>query len=149
MRLAIKLAFCLLVSFVLVSLCAGRGFHPAYLRALSDLRAARAHLEERPDHGALRHEEREAVSEINHAIDEIKKAALADGQNVEWHPPVDLPHDWSGRLRRSLELLNRAYQDVDREEDNGYAHGLRSRALGHISRARQHLREAMEIAHYR
>jgi hypothetical protein len=51
------------------------GKHPAYLHALSDLRAARAHLE-RPDHGELRHEEKEAIHQINDAIDEIKKAAI-------------------------------------------------------------------------
>ena len=48
-----------------------------------------------------------------------------------------------------MELLNRAYNDIDREEDNGFAQGLRSRALGHISHARQHVREAMDIIHYR
>ncbi len=133
----------------LTAATASAGIHPAYLHALTDLRTARAHLEERPAHGALRHEEREAIEEINQAIDEIKRAAEADGKNLDWHPPVDLPREWSGRLHRAMELLNRAYSDIDREEDNGYARGLRSRALGHISRARRHLHEAMEIVHDR
>ena len=148
MRISLRFTFSLLVLCLLVSLSAGNAFaaiHPAYLHALSDLRTARAHLEQRPDHGALHSEERAAVGEINRAIDEITNAAAADGKNLDRRPPVDLPRDWSGRLRRTMELLNKAYQDIDREEDNNYARGLRSRALGHISRARQHVREAMDI----
>lgn len=121
------------------------GLHPAYLHALSDLRMARAHLGERPDHGALRAEERTAIDEINRAIEEIMNAAGEDGKNLNARPPVDLPRDWSGRLHRSMELLNKAYHDVDGTEDNPNARGMRSRALGHISRARQHVRAAMDI----
>jgi hypothetical protein len=152
MRITLRLALSLVALAVLVSLSAGSAFaqfHPAYLHALSDLRTARAHLEERPDHGALRHEERDAIEEINRAIDDIKRAAIRDGKDIEWHPPVDLPRDWAGRLRRAMELLNKAYNDIDREEDNEYAQGLRNRSLGHIGRARQHVREALEIIHER
>jgi hypothetical protein len=152
MRIALKSAIGLAALAALMSLCAVNGFagiHPAYLHALSDLRTARAHLEERPDHGALRGEERAAIGSINRAIDEIKKAAAEDGKDTNWHPPVDLPRDWSGRLRRSMELLNRAYGDIDRAEENRHALGLRSRALGHISAARQHVREAMEMVRAR
>ena len=120
--------------------------HPAYLHALSDLRMARAHLLERPGHGALRAEERDAVEEINRAIEEVRTAAAEDDKNPNAQPPVDLPRDWSGRLRRAMELLNQAYRDVDGFEDNPRARGMRSRALGHISRARQHVRAAMDIA---
>ncbi|HWY26542.1 MAG TPA: hypothetical protein VNY97_01325, partial [Candidatus Angelobacter sp.] len=45
------------------------GKHPRYLHALSDLRVARAHLQ-RPDGGELREQEREAIHEIDRAIDE-------------------------------------------------------------------------------
>lgn len=51
------------------------GKHPHYLHALSDLRTARAHLQ-RPDGGELHEQEREAVHEIDKAIDEIKKASI-------------------------------------------------------------------------
>jgi len=151
MKTALKVAFTFTALAVLISLSAGNAFaqrHPAYLRALSDLRAARAHLE-RPDGGALRDQERKAIGDINHAIDEIVKAAIRDGKDPDFRPHVDLPRDWAGRLHRAMELLNRAYNDIDREEDNGFAQGLRSRALGHISHARQHVREAMDIIHYR
>ena len=41
--------------------------HPAYLHALSDLRDARAHLE-RPNGGALQHQEQDAIHEFQQAI---------------------------------------------------------------------------------
>jgi len=119
-----------------------QGRHPAYLHALSDLREARAHLQ-RPDGGHLRHEEDDAIHEINAAIDAIKKAAIEDGKDVNEHPPVDARMDWPGRLRRALELLNRAHQDIAREEDNQFAEGLQGRALSHIDKAHHHVEEAI------
>ena len=68
--------------------------HPAYLHALADLRDARAHLE-RPDGGALHAEERSAVEEIDHAISEIKKAAIDDGKNINDHVHVDANRPWA------------------------------------------------------
>jgi hypothetical protein len=121
-----------------------QGKHPAYLHALSDLRDARAHLE-RPDGGALHAEERAAVEEIDHAIDEIKRAAFDDGKNIADHVPVD-PHDpWAGRLHKSRELLDKAHRDIEHEEDNPEARGLRDRVLMHIDRAHHHVDEAIAI----
>jgi hypothetical protein len=107
--------------------------HPAYLRALTDLRHARAHLE-RPDGGELREQEKKAIHEIDEAI-----ADLND------HPPVDVRMDWSGRLHRALELVNRAHNDVAQEEDNGSAQGLQQHALQHIDKAHHHIEEAIAI----
>jgi len=116
--------------------------HPAYLRALTDLRHARAHLQ-RPDGGELREQERKAVHEIDEAINEIKRAAIDDGKNLNDHPPVDAHMDWHGRLRRALELVNKAHNDVAEEEDNRFAQGLQRRALEHIDRAHHHIEEAI------
>jgi hypothetical protein len=66
--------------------------HPAYLRALSDLRDARAHLQ-RPDGGELKDQEKKAVHEIDGAIDEIKKASIDDGKDVNDHAPIDASLD--------------------------------------------------------
>jgi hypothetical protein len=120
-----------------------QGRHPAYLHALSDLREARANLQ-RPDGGHLRHEEDDAIHEINSAIDEIKKAAIDDGKDLNDHPPVDSRLDWPGRLRHALELLNKAHEDIAREEDNRFAQGLQERALGHIDKAHHDVKEAIE-----
>jgi hypothetical protein len=46
--------------------------HPAYLRALTDPRSARAHLEG-PDRGEMEKAEKEAMNQIDQAIDEIKR----------------------------------------------------------------------------
>src|SRR5271167_2064106 len=61
--------------------------HPAYLHALTDLRTARAHLQ-RPDGGELRDQEKKAIHEIDEAINEIKKASIDDGKDLNDHPPV-------------------------------------------------------------
>jgi hypothetical protein len=120
--------------------------HPAYLHALTDLRHARAHLE-RPDGGELREQEKKAIHEIDEAINEIKKAAIDDGKNLNDHPPVDRQMDWSGRLHRALELVNKAHQDVSQEEDNGFAQGLQARAILHIDKAHHHIEEAIAVIH--
>jgi hypothetical protein len=118
--------------------------HPAYLHALTDLRAARAHLE-RPDRGELRHEEKEAIHQINEAIEEIKKAAKEDGKDINEHPPVDVRMDWPGRLHRAMELLDKAHQDIAHEEDNSSAQGLQQRAFEHIDKAKHEVGEAIRI----
>jgi hypothetical protein len=122
-----------------------QGKHPAYLHALTDLRAARAHLEQRPDHGELRHEEKEAIHQIDDAIAEIKKAAIDDGKDLNDHPMVDARMDWPGRLRRAMELLDKAHQDIAHEEDNGFAQGLQQRAFEHIDKAKHAVGEAISI----
>jgi hypothetical protein len=121
-----------------------QGRHPAYIHALSDLRAARAHLQHH-DGGELRHEEKEAIHSIEDAISEIKKASIEDGKDLNDHPPVDAGLDYPGRLRRAKELLERAHQDIAREEDNSFAQGLQQRALGHIDKAIHEVNEAIRI----
>jgi hypothetical protein len=118
--------------------------HPAYLHALTDLRHARAHLQ-RPDGGELRDQEKKAIHEIDEAINEIKKASIDDGKDLNDHPAVDAGLDWRGRLRRSLELVNKAHNDVAQEEDNAFAQGLQQRALEHIDKAHHHIEEAIQI----
>jgi len=118
--------------------------HPAYLHALADLRDARAHLQ-RPDGGELRDQEKKAIHEIDDAINEIKKASIDDGKDLNDHPPVDANLDWHGRLHKALELVNKAHNDVSREEDNAFAQGLQQRALDHIDKAHRHIEEAIQV----
>jgi len=112
------------------------GRHPAYLHALEDLRHARAHLE-RPAGVTIQTawDERIAVGKIDAAIAEIKQASIDDGKNPGDHPPIDAKLGWPGRLHRSLELLRKARADVNEEEDNDFARGLKRRAVGHIDAA--------------
>ncbi len=108
------------------------GQHPAYLHALSDLRAARWMLEHRPGGAAVSGQEDVAITEIDRAIGEIKHAAIDDGKDIHDHPAADVPGDNPGRLHKALELLHKAHADVAREEDDPLTQGLRERALGHI-----------------
>jgi hypothetical protein len=121
-----------------------QGKHPAYLHALTDLRAARAHLDVH-DGGELRHEEKEAIHEIDEAISEIKKASIDDGKDLNDHPPVDAGLDHTGRLHRAKQLLEKAHQDIAHEEDNGFAQGLQQRAFGHIDKATHNVDEAIRL----
>jgi hypothetical protein len=121
-----------------------QGKHPAYLHALSDLRAARAHLE-RHDGGELRHKEKEAIRAIDDAINEIKKASIDDGKDLNDHPPVDAGLDYTGRLHRAKQLLEKAHQDIAHEEDNSFAQGLQQRAFGHIDRAIHEVDECIRV----
>ncbi len=146
MKAVAKIFVPAMVIALFLALCASNTFaqgrHPAYLRALTDLRAARAYLQHH-DGGQLRHEEDDAIHEINSAIDEIKKAAIDDGKNLNDHPPIDANLDWGGRLKHALELLNRAHDDIAKEEDNRFAEGLQQRALGHIDNAHHQVKEAI------
>jgi hypothetical protein len=109
--------------------------HPAYLHALSDLRAARWLIEHRPGDWQQLSDEQESVRRIDAAISEIRRAAFDDGKNLNDHPPVDERPDHRGRLRAALEYLRKARADIAREEDNAYASGLRNRAIAHIDGA--------------
>ena len=119
------------------------GRHPGYLHALSDLRYARALLERGPQWGPVARDDERAVFEINHAIEELNRAAWDDGKNPYEHPAVDahwLPRD---RLRRALDVLGKARHDLDHEEDNPRARGWRDRAWTHIDRAQEAVHHAI------
>ena len=75
-------------------------------------------------------------------------AAISDGKNIDDHPPIDAALANRDRLIRLLELLNKAYSDIDKNETNAADLALRSKALGHISKARQDLNEARRMANW-
>ncbi|HEY0193485.1 MAG TPA: hypothetical protein VGC42_20350 [Kofleriaceae bacterium] len=122
------------------------GQHPAYLHALSDLRLARAFLA-RPGNIVVKWDEQHAIREIDAAIHEIREASIDDGKNPDDHPPLDRP-TWGGRLQRSLELVEKARQDISGEEDSpsSRVHTLRIRSLEHISNADRLIRDGIEDA---
>jgi hypothetical protein len=107
------------------------GAHPAYLHALSDLRTARWFLYRQPGDARVYADEDAAIREIDAAIGELKRAAVDDGKPLDDHPVVDV-HEHGSRLLRAIETLRKAHADVDREEDNPAARGLKHRVLEHI-----------------
>jgi len=122
--------------------------HPAYLRAISDLRYARALLY-REDWRPVMRDQRAAVEEIDHAIGEAKRAAIDDGKNPDDHPPIDLGLGWEGRFRKSMELLNSAEHDLSEAETNGAAAGWRNAALGNVRNAKAFVAKAMRDSWWR
>jgi tetratricopeptide (TPR) repeat protein len=131
----------LAVVVFLVAVCASfsladePGKHPHYLHALSDLRDARAHLERITGSDRQNDEEMRAIDEIDKAIGEIKKASIDDGKNIQDHMPIDTHLGHKGRYHKALELIDKAHNDVAREEDDPYTRGLRDRAIHHIDEA--------------
>ncbi len=109
--------------------------HPAYLHALSDLRLMRAYLEHPTPTGKTNAEEQYAIDEINAAIQLIRQAAIDDGKPLNYHPPVDAKLTPGDRFRNAREAGNAAWQDLNKEEDNGWAHDLKHHAMKHIEHA--------------
>jgi hypothetical protein len=134
-----KLFFVGVASVSLLAGCAAPSHpperHPAYLHALSDLRASRWLIEHRTGDWAQTRDEVDAVREIDAAINEIKKAAYDDGKNLNDHPQVDERPDYRGRIHAAIDDLKKARSDIAREEDNEYADHLRDRAIRHIDAA--------------
>ena len=130
-------ALALAASFTALSATAADlpGKHPAYLHALTDLRGARWNLEHRPGDAAVSAQEDVAIQEIAAATAEIRRAAIDDGKNLADHPPSDAPRDRPGRLHKAAELLRQVHADVNREEDDPAARGLKRRALQHVDAA--------------
>jgi hypothetical protein len=122
------------------------GPHPRYLHALSDLRAARANIERGGGDPQIKWDERTAIAEIDATIREIKEASINDGKDLNDHPQVDVKLNWNGRLHRGLDLLRAARKDVNEEESNDFAHGLKHRALKHIDQAIHFVKQGIENA---
>ena len=123
------------------------GPHPAYLHALSDLRLARAYLDQIAWPPVQRDEEH-AIREIDAAINEIKRASIDDGKNLADHPPIDAHMRPDGRFRKALELLDKAHNDTARAEDVPQARGMRDRAVGHIDQAHGTVDDAIRRVHW-
>lgn len=129
-----------LIGAALALVCGGSamadlpGAHPGYLHALTDLRTARWLLSHQPGDAKVYGDEDVAIQEINAAINEIKKASIDDGKNLDDHPNVDTGEHGS-RLLRSIETLKKARADIAQEEDNPMVLDLRNRAWGHIDSA--------------
>jgi hypothetical protein len=133
----------------LMPLAAFAGFfgdHPRYVHAMSDLRTARWMIAQ-PDAPNVSADENRAVGEIDAAYGEIKQAALDDFKDVWNAPPVDTRMDRRGRFDEALKLLNRAHDDIAREEDDRRARGLQRRAIQHLDNAIGYVRMAGEDKH--
>jgi hypothetical protein len=121
------------------------GAHPAFLHSLTDLRAARWHLEKRGGSDALKKADHDAVVEIDHCIDEIKKASIDDGKNLTDHPAEDAGKDKEGDVHRARELLKKAKKDIEEKETNPAVKDLRAKAVHFLDEALKHVEESLKI----
>lgn len=65
-----------------------------------------------------------AITEIEAAIGEIKKASIDDGKDLNDQPNIDVK-DHGSRLLRAIEAIKSAHDDISGEEDNPEVSGLR------------------------
>jgi hypothetical protein len=119
---------------------------PRYLHALSNLRMARAWLKavQQPEFAERRHG---AYDEINHAIDEIKKACRDDGKNDTWTPPPMGGGNLMEPYNSAYRLLGEARDDVAAGVDLPQSVGQQMKALKHIDMARDNVGEIIRKAH--
>jgi len=112
----------------------------AYHDALGQLRTARAYIEH-PDSGVLHDQEKSAMAEIDAAISELLSVAN-DGRGPADHAPLDSHKRWIARLNEAAKLLNKAHDNVQRENDES---GARERAIQHIGQASKFIQQAIAL----
>ncbi len=124
------------------------GPHPAYLHALSDLRAARHYLADNWAWAPVKHEDDVAIHHIDAATNEIKMASIDDGKNINDRFPIDGSITPQNRFAKANELLYAAHQDLARAEDVPQSRGLRDRALREVDAAHDTVDKAVRIARW-
>jgi len=112
-----------------------QGAHPYYSHALTDLRLMRGYLDRLTPSEVIDAESQSAIDEIDAAIREIKEASIDDGKDIHYHAPIDAQITPANRFRKAREAGNAAWHDLDQEEDNEFARGLKHRALDHVEKA--------------
>lgn len=122
------------------------GKHPYYLHALSDLRYARGFLDKLGADDTVDNDSARAIQEIDGAINEIKRASIDDGKDLHDHPSIDAHLRRTDRFHKAVELLDKAHQDVNQEEDDASVRGLKDRALQHIDAAHRSVDHAVSAA---
>ena len=119
----------------------GRPDRPRYLKARSDLREAQVILRNFGDRRVARNLEA-ANRQLDLAIREVERAAVANGRDLDRNPPPDVTSDQRGRFRRALELTRSARENITQEEDNPSARVWRNRAFRNIDAAERFIRQA-------
>jgi len=117
--------------------------HPAFLHALSDLRAARGYLDKVSANDTVDSDSSAAIHEIDLAINLMKQASIDDGKDIHDHPPIDAHLQKNGRLHTARQLLEKARDDVKMPENNPAAAQLQQRVIGHINLAHKYVDQAI------
>jgi hypothetical protein len=136
-----RIAIVVLAWCALLPLAAKADFpdaHPAYLRALGELRAAYWLVEPQSGDLAGAHDDM-ALRQISGAIDDLRKASIDDGRSLDQRPADLVLSDRSERLRRACDILKRVRVDVGKREDDPFARGLQHRSLSHVYEAERQI----------
>jgi hypothetical protein len=112
--------------------------YDAYHNALKQLRTARAYIEH-PDSGELHDQEKTAMANIDMAIAELKSVA-DDGKSD--YDSVDSHMRWIARLNKAAEIINKAHDNVQKENDSSPA---KDRAIQDIGQARKYIEQAIAL----
>jgi hypothetical protein len=83
-----------------------------------------------------------ALKDVRYAYQELKDAAITDGKNIDDQPDMAF-YDHRGRLHKALDLLRDAHDQMNGEEADPMARGLRHRALRRIDDATRSIEAAI------
>jgi hypothetical protein len=123
--------------------------HPHYVHAMSDVSTAYRLLQHAPGDRPMKAEEEHAELAIRYAYQTLADAAAVDRKNIQDIQPADTnTYDHRGRLHHALDLLHDAHAQVNVEEDDKDAQGLKVRALKEIDAAAQATEVAIRVANY-
>ncbi len=117
--------------------------HPHYGHALSNLRQARALLDQDTRPG-FREEKSRAADEIDRAIRDVADAMHEQGRSTHFTPPPALTGDPDRPMRSAMSLLDEAANDMNAgEAESRDLRELQDRTLRHINEARRALGHAL------
>jgi len=148
-RLGLIASMGLLISIPCVTPAAQH--HSGYVRAMEDLRLARALLQRGsmgPSAADSQDEVTLAISNIDGAMSEIMKQALPNEKKAQNVPKFDTRMTWSDRLSVSFRLLDRAKLDCSKEKDNSGNAGVQTRVLASIDEAHGRIQVAIDTVNF-
>lgn len=119
--------------------------HPAELRALSDLRMARAILAHPFADAGVQSHLGTAAGLVDRAMGDVRAAAIDDGKPLDAHPPVDASLPPRDLLRKAYVLLQSAWHDLGQPEANPNAIAPLRRARRDITNSLFEIRAAARI----
>lgn len=138
------ITLCAVVLTSVVATADTAGALPAYRDTLADLRHARAYLNVETPDARLHADDAEAIEQIDAAIRDVEEAAVDEGKSLNDHPPVDEHAARADRLRRALELLDRAHEENYQRAQVSFLQGLKANsAQQHIHEARKAVQHAL------
>jgi hypothetical protein len=125
--------------------------HAGYVRAMDDLRSARALLQrsdrvqpvsDSPDEVSL------TIDNIDRAMKQIDQTIGADSRKPHEFPKVDPRMPWVVRLTQSLRFLDRAEMDCATEKDSPGNAGLKARVFDLLDQAHTRLSVAIQTVNF-